>query len=535
MPVKVDTRKKTRKQKEKNRRRKKRNQSRRAQVTQPQGLSLLQRLRRSLGLNQVTGIGPKPPQDPGGSRTRRVRPSMQAIHGVVANAYASRMPVGSNHTKGIYANTETGLSTKNFFKRTLRQMKRAQKQDLPPTYSYQIRPQPIYPEEIHVQPIGLAEPSKSLHNALRALPAASMPRGRRQSFLREAHAQPIVTGLAQPGIPDGYYMYEATEEGRPYVTRRAWTSELNKESTWNPTSGIVWAPSALRENLIELTQQEKDVLTEMGEARLIPGSDVAGYDRFNILQRARFFLQNPNGVEAESVGSTNSYNLSSSERADIERMANLTPEEIERLRDLGLENMAPGPEVQGYDRWEAISEIRDVLRDFNSNSNSVVSSIHSQHSFDPLHLSGGEILLLRRQGPEGVEYIRRATTSADQEIVMDQVAEAREFLSRALAQPRSRSSSRSSSGSNSTGAMLREYQAMHAVVPQESVSTESSGTGPLESLSPLSSIRSSNSRGSRGSTSSRGSTGSTSSRGSRGSRGSTSSRGSRNSRNSRRS
>ena len=554
MPVKVDTRKKTRKQKEKNRRRKKRNQSRRAQVTQPQvmqpqGPSLLQRLRRSLGLNQITGIGPKPPQDPGGSRTRRIRPSMQAIHGVVANAYASRMPVGSNHTKGIYANTETGLSTKNFFKRTLRQMKRAQNPDLPPTYSYQVRPQPIYPEEIHVQPIGLAEPSKAMSNLFKALPAASVPRGRRQSFLREAHAGPISTGLAEPGMPNWGQMYEATEEGRERVTRAMTADELRKEDNYmqvqadmrtggpGPSMGI-WAPtrvrteddgaaaangsgsvssreSARRDGRRRLSMVEEHAFlqyfpherTDMLAAAKIPGPEGA-LARAEIRRLTNAVFSNSNSsINTESHASS----LSSAGRADIERMGNLTPEEIERLRLLGLEHIAPGPEVQGYDRWTAISEIRGLLRNFNSNSNSVASSIHSQHSFDPLHLSGGEILLLRRQGPEGVEYIRRATTSADQEIVMDQVAEAREFLSRALAQPRSRSrsSSRSSNGSDSTGAMLREYQAMHAAVPQESVSTESSGTGPLESLSPLSS---------RGSRDSRGSTGSTSSRGSRGSR-----------------
>jgi len=239
MPVKVDTRKKTRKQKEKNKRRKKRNQSRKGPS--------FQRLRRSF-MNQ----GPKPQR----SRSRRA-PSMQAIHGVVANAYASRMPLGSNHTKGIYANTETGLSTKNYFKRKSREMKRAQKQDLPPTYSYQDRPRPIYPHDIQVQPIGLAEPSKSLHNALKPLPLASMPRGRRQSLLREARASPISTGLAEPGMPDWGQMYNATEEGRARVTRAMTANELGKEDAYTrvqadmrtggpgPSMGI-WAPSRVR-------------------------------------------------------------------------------------------------------------------------------------------------------------------------------------------------------------------------------------------------------------------------------------------------
>jgi hypothetical protein len=193
--------------------------------------------------------------------------------------------------------------------------------------------------------------------------------------------------------------------------------------------------------------------------------------------------------------------------------------QIQRLRNMGLENMIPGPEVQGFARDEAMRQIREVFfNELASNtSSSSNSSIHSQRSFDdPLHLSGGEILLLRRQGPEGVEHIRRATMSADQEIVMDQVAEARAFLSAALTRGRSHSRSRSgsrrsrsgsrstlsrSSGSNSTGSMLRAYQATHAAFPEGSQSTESSGTGALESLSPLSSVSSSSrrSRSSRGS------------------------------------
>ena len=283
-PPKVDTRSKTRKQKEKNRRRKKSLKNRkRVTFTPGQGQSFTDRLKRlfkfqsshkpnagggsakvKLRLRSRLAEGAEGGGVVGtgvamGPKSRRVpRPSMQAIHGVVANAYASRMPVGSNHTKGVYANTETGLSTKDFFKRTLRQMRRAQLPgDLPPTYSYQIRPRPIYPEEIHVQPAGLAEPSQALHDVLRPLPAASVPRGHRQSLLREAVAQPIGTGLAEPGMPDWGQMYEATEEGRPRVTRAMTAGELQKEDAYTrvqadmrtggpgPSMGI-WAPSRVR-------------------------------------------------------------------------------------------------------------------------------------------------------------------------------------------------------------------------------------------------------------------------------------------------
>jgi hypothetical protein len=112
-------------------------------------------------------------------------------------------------------------------------------------------------------------------------------------------------------------------------------------------------------------------------------------------------------------------------------------------------------------------------------------------------------------GPEGVEHIRRATMSADQEIVMDQVAEARAFLSATLLSRvrRSRSGSRSRSRSRSSQGSLAAYQDMHtAAFPEGSQSpvSESSGSGPLETLASLGSFStSSSSRGSRGSSVSR--------------------------------
>jgi hypothetical protein len=217
-----------------------------------------------------------------------------------------------------------------------------------------------------------------------------------------------------------------------------------------------------------------------------------------------------NAVFSNSNSLRDSYASSSGNTAEM--LASIqtdpTPMQIQRLRNMGLENMIPGPEVQGFARDEAMRQIREVFFNELASNTSSNSSIHSQRSFDdPLHLSGGEILLLRRQGPEGVEHIRRATMSADQEIVMDQVAEARAFLSAALSRGRSRSGSRSSQGS------LAEYQAINAAAfpegSQSSVS-ESSGTGPLETLASLgsfsSSSRGSSSRGSRGSRGSRSST-----------------------------
>ena len=578
MPIKLDTRKKTRKQKEKNKRRKKRNQSRKVQK---ESLPLFKRIR---SLNQMTGTGLGRPNGVGtrssaGTRSRSRRPSMQAIHGVVADAYASRMPVGSNHTKGIYANTQSGLSSKDFFKRTLRDMRRAQKPDqasLPPTYSYQNRPSAIYP---HVQPIGLAEPSKSLVNALKAVPTASMPRGHRQTLLREAVAVPITTGLAEPGMPNWGQMYEATEEGRAQVTRAMTADELRKEDNYmqvqadmrtggpGPSMGI-WAPtrvrtpeedgsprgsmssreSARRTGRRKLSMAEEYTFlqyypherSDMLAAAKIPGPE-GQTARAQIRQMIHSVFSNSNSSKnAESHASSES-SLSDEGRATIARMANLTQEEIERLTQLEMGHLIPGPEIQGYDRWYAVSDARDVLQQLNShsNSNSARTSMHSQESIhsqesvdDPLHLSAGEIFLLRRQGPEGVEYIRRATTSADQEIVMDQVAEARAFLSRALmsgarrsrsgSRSRSRSRSRNRSGSRgsrgsrvsrtSTQSALNAYQRLHdAAFPNGSEGTsslESSGTGSLESLEQLESVGSSGARSVRSSTGSIGSRGS---------------------------
>ena len=543
MPIKIDTRKKTRKQKEKNRRRKKSLKARsRVSYLPDKRQSLFDRLKRlsrtflqsrrpggNAGQGGAVGsIGPS------SAKSRRIRkPSMQTIHGVVANAYASRMPVGSEHTRGFY---ENGLSSKNFFKKKLRQSKRAQNPDymsLPTTYSYFTRPRPIYP---HVQPIGLAEPTRSLHNTLKLLPAASVPRGQR--FLREASAVPIETGLAEPGMPDWGQMYDATEEGRARVTRAMTADELRKENAYmgvqadmrtggpGPSMGI-WAPSRVREPEEALgtngSVSSRESARRDGRRRLSMAEEHAflqyfPHERTDMLAVAKIhgpegalaraeIRRLTNAVFSNSNGNTESYASSAGNTAEM--LASIqtgpTPMQIQRLRDMGLENMIPGPEVQGVARDEAMRQIREVFFNelaSNTGSNtSLNSSIHSQYSFDdPLHLGAGEILLLRRMGPEGVEHIRRATMSADQEIVMDQVAEARAFLSATLLS-RARSRSRSRSGSRSSQGSLAAYQDMHAAAFPET-ETQSSGSGPLSSLGSFS-TSSSRSRGSRGSRSSR--------------------------------
>ena len=69
MPIKIDTRKKTRKQKEKNRRRKKRNQSRQKAIKGQE--PLFKRLQRSL--NQMTGYGSGRGEGPNGGARLRIQ------------------------------------------------------------------------------------------------------------------------------------------------------------------------------------------------------------------------------------------------------------------------------------------------------------------------------------------------------------------------------------------------------------------------------------------------------------------------------
>jgi hypothetical protein len=128
-------------------------------------------------------------------------------------------------------------------------------------------------------------------------------------------------------------------------------------------------------------------------------------------------------VGSESV-STNESNRdllnrseTASERAYYEQMMTLTPAQIQRLRDEGLEHMIPAEGISQLDRQVAIAEIFDVLEDLPEQ--------------DLLHLNAREMMLLRRI-PGGPEQIRLATSAASEEITRNQVAEARAFLRAAL-------------------------------------------------------------------------------------------------------
>lgn len=357
MPPKPDTRTKTRKQKEKNKRRTLRKRAKKAQSRRsgsengnsPNANSARIRTNIAGVTARETGVV--------GSQSRRNTSRLSAPRFVSASLSA-RMPVGSNHLRA----PAILHSTRNHQGRTFRNARRELFPGLkrqPPIYRYpptnQTRSQ-VYPGSrrpltaIEVHPFGFAEPSKSLHNSLKALPDASVPRGYRQSLLREAVAVPVQTVLAEPGQPDWGRMYNITEELRPSVTRLATVAELNKMDAWSrrnaerrtggpATSGIVWAPSALRA-IADLTQQEKDDLIFSNAAHLIPG-DVGGYDRYEAIQRARDFLEREY------------------------RLLRLTPDETQMLIDLGAEHLAiRGEFADRYTEVDNIEYVRKFLREY---------------------------------------------------------------------------------------------------------------------------------------------------------------------------
>ena len=414
-PKKIDTRKKTHKQKEKNRRRKK---TRKPKQTNSHSRILVTE-GRSRRMRQ----------------SRRPRLSMKAPRGIVSNALAARMPVGTNHLRGAAARTTNG----NFHSRALNMFRKVREgSTLQGRYRMPNHVEPRNPIET-VHPFSLVEELPTLNTAFRVLPSASVPRGRRQNLLREAVAVPVAkTALAEPGNPNWGQMYEITERLRPRVMRPATVAEMNKQSSWRirnadrrtgnqTTSSLVWAPSALRQTVQELSADEKARLTQMGKGHLIPGPEVAGYDRYDALQFARAAL-NP--------------------RPDF-AIVELTPEEIQGLIDMGMEQPLPipGPHIQGQERQEALDDLRSLLSTFRSNSRSQGSHGSQQselepnffaHStahaspvtnLDPLHLTAAEIESLNLLGPIGRGYVQDATLSADQTRVRAAIENGRLLLS----------------------------------------------------------------------------------------------------------
>ena len=361
-------------QKEKNKRRNKRNKSRRKAESHQSNL-------------ESSSAQPRQPTQP---RRRMSRRSMRAPRGLVANAYSRRMPVGSNHLRG--PSGVHGLPTNE-------------------------RERPLKP--IVLEPIGLAQSIGSLNNTFKRLPAASIPRGQR--FLREAVAVPISRpGYAYPN-PNPGLMAEQVQRLRPTVTRRAWVSELNKETAAASRNaaagqryrGIVWTPSVLRENLVELNQEEIDKLIELGKEYLIPGPQI-GYDRYNILQRARFILENPNHVESESGTNNSNYgsNYGSTSNSESE------PE-------TGYAEVVNPVIAPTYRRQLGIQDLR---LDYGSNSESIDSNDERVH--DLFRLTEEEMDQLRGYGEEGQGLLERATAPGARFDIMDHVSRARYFLRR---------------------------------------------------------------------------------------------------------
>jgi len=370
-------------QKEKNKRRNKRNKSRRKAESHPhaQRSPVESTLRQPLRRN--------------GSRGSRRSASMRAPRGLVANAFSRRMPIGSNHLRG--PSGVHGLRLTNE------------------------RERPLKP--VVLQPIGLAQSIGTLNNTFKRLPAASIPRGQR--FLREAVAVPISRpDYAYPN-PNPGLMAEQVQQLRPNVTRRAWTSELNKETAAASRNaaagqryrGIVWAPSVLRENLVELTQEEIDKLIELGKQHLIPGPQIAGYDRYNTLQRARFILEHPNYVEAES-GSNNNYGSNFGSNFGSNSNSGSEPE-------TGYAEVVNPGIAPTYGRQLGIQNLR---LDYGSNTESINSN--DERVQDLFHLTPLEMDTLRGYGEEGQGFLQRAMAPGQRFDIMGQVSRARDFLRR---------------------------------------------------------------------------------------------------------
>lgn len=198
------------------------------------------------------------------SKSRRNASRLSAPRFVSA-ALSARMPVGSNYLRA----PAILHSTRNHQGRTFRNARKELFPGLkrqPPIYRYpptnQTRSQ-VYPGSrrpltaIEVHPFGFAEPSKSLHNSLKALPAASIPRGYRQSLLKEAVAVPVQTMLAEPGLPNWGLMYDATQSLMPNLIRPMTADETRKETEFRRLESIrrsggpsvtigPWAPSRIQ-------------------------------------------------------------------------------------------------------------------------------------------------------------------------------------------------------------------------------------------------------------------------------------------------
>jgi len=482
MPPKIDTRKKTQKQKEKNKRRKKTEKARKRQLEQVN--------------KEISGTGKSKSRKTTGKS--RLKQSMKAPRGIVSNALARRMPLGTNYLRGSRVFATNG----NFHSRALNHIRRV-RQGKPLLQERYRMPMNIdIPRNLiqTVHPFHLVEDLPTFNAAFHRLPTASVPRGHKQTLLKEAVAVPVKvkTALAEPAPPNWGRMYEITERLQPRVMRAPTVSEMNKQETWRLRNAgrrtgnqiphaLAWAPSALRQNIQELTNGEITALIQINKEHLIPGPEVTGYDRYDAIQRARYVLEH--GSQTHDSHETN----------QIREPVELTAEEIQGLIDMGLQQPLPipGPHIQGEERREALNDLRSLLYTFGSNANSASqrqpshpesifftpdhesAGASANANLDPLQLTDEEIQSLNLLGPIGQGYVQDATLSADQIRVRTAIENGRRLLRSQRNGPvpiqtgisynsiqRNRSGSRSRSGSRPRSGYSSDSNNYHVNAPQ---------------------------------------------------------------------
>ena len=106
-----------------------------------------------------------------------------------------------------------------------------------------------------------------------------------------------------------------------------------------------------------ISDKERQLLIEYGRSDLIPGDVLA--NRYHEILDARDFLESMKPEETKEENES----LNSENMEYIRRLASLTEEEKERLIELDVAHLIPGPEVQGYDMYSAVDAARDYLRE----------------------------------------------------------------------------------------------------------------------------------------------------------------------------
>jgi hypothetical protein len=320
---KVDTRKKTRKQKEKNRKRKKTEKRKsknhlkdlnieesfmnRIRRIHKQKIEQLRSIKKS-GIKKIMSLFTPQSSWAQSLRQRKSikirKPSMIAPRGFMSKDLASRMPLGSS--KGL-------ISRMN---------------------------------KTYAEPYNFAESPRMLAEPVRVLsvvPKESLPRKLR--FLKEAKATPIHTSYAEKYEEDPGLTSEIVGDLMSSASRRMTRSEINKEHAWakrnaersrgQRASGIVWPQSKLRQSVKDLTKKEKDDLLSYGQT--LPNPNAAGYNKYDSIKRARKILKKQRYIHLNT---------------------DLSPSEHQKLKNMGIEYVLPKKKDE---RLEALKEYREFL------------------------------------------------------------------------------------------------------------------------------------------------------------------------------